>query len=76
MLFRMTLVSSTGCYRIQGDRLTLSRAGRQEITLPFHLSRERLVLTRSGCRPLTYDLAADGPWYDREHPASLKLPGM
>lgn len=71
MLFRAPLRSTTGCYRVQGDRMTLSMPDGKEVTMTFHQSSGELVLDNpKGGQPLTYKLATDGPWYDREH-----LPG-
>jgi hypothetical protein len=48
--------------------MTLSMPGGQEVTTAFHQSSGELVLDNpKGRQPLTYKLAADGPWYDREH---------
>jgi hypothetical protein len=68
MLFRISLRSFTGCYRLQGDRLTLSNPCGKEVTMPFHQSSGELVVESPGSEPFTYDLAPEGPWYDREHP--------
>jgi hypothetical protein len=66
VLLRIPLKSTTGCYRVQGDRLTLSEPGGQDLTTAFHQSSGELVL--DGPKgSLTYRLAADGPWYDQEH---------
>jgi hypothetical protein len=68
MLFRTTLASFTGCYKVQGDRLTLVNPGGKEATMPFHLRSGELVVDDPGGQPYTYKLSPDGPWYDREHP--------
>ncbi len=70
MLFRLPLASTTGCYQVQGDRLTLSNPAGRDVTTPFHQGSGELVLDNpQGGQPLTYRLVADGPWYDREHPS-------
>jgi hypothetical protein len=72
MLFRLTMQASTGCYRIEGDRIRLSGTnGRKTPALPFHRTTGELVLDDGHGKPYTYQLAVDGPWYDR-HPVSLK----
>lgn len=75
MLFRLTMQTSTGCYRIEGDRLRLSgTGGRKDPVLPFHRTAGELVLDDGSGKPFTYQLAPDGPWYDR-HPVRLKGTG-
>lgn len=83
MLFRLTMATTTGCYRIEGDRLRLSGTnGRKDPVLPFHRTPGELVVEDASGKPFTYLLAVDGPWYDR-HPVQLKgmggmegLPGV
>jgi hypothetical protein len=70
MLLRIPLKSETGCYRVQGDRLTFSRVAGQWGTRTFHQSFGELVLDNpEGGQTLTYRLVADGPWYGLEHSA-------
>jgi hypothetical protein len=69
MSLRLPLVSSTGCYKVQGDRLAMSkRRGRKDVALPFDLGAGELVLRGPGERPAAYGFVKEGPWYDREHP--------
>ncbi len=71
LLFRLTMQASTGCYRIEGDRLRLSRGNhKQDPVLPFHRTAGELVIDDGHGHPYTYQLAPDGAWYDR-HPVSL-----
>ncbi len=70
MLFRFPLASTTGCYQVQGDRLTFRNPAGRDVTMSFHQSSGEIVLDNpQGRQPLTYRLVADGPWYDREHPS-------
>lgn len=76
MLFRLTMQATTGCYRIEGDRLRLSGTnGKKDPSLPFHRTAGELVLDDGSGKPFTYQLAPDGPWYDR-HPVKLKGTGL
>jgi hypothetical protein len=68
MSLRLPLASSTGCYKIQGDRLAIKKPRRKEVTLPFDLGAGELVLRGPGERPAAYGFVTEGPWYDREHP--------
>jgi hypothetical protein len=76
MLFRLTMATTTGCYRIEGDHLRLSGTnGRKDPVLPFHHTSGELVVEDASGKPFTYLLAVDGPWYDR-HPVQLPGTGM
>ena len=64
---RLPLASSTGCYKVQGDRLAMSKPDRKEVSLPFELRAGEFVLHGPGQAPTAYGFVAEGPWYDREH---------
>ena len=68
MSLRLPLASSTGCYKVQGDHLAISKRGRKDATLSFDLGAGELVLRGPGERPTAYGFVTEGPWYDREHP--------
>jgi hypothetical protein len=71
MSLRLPLASSTGCYKVQGDRLAMSKPGRKDATVSFDLGAGELVLRGPGERPAAYGFVKEGPWYDREHPPRL-----
>jgi hypothetical protein len=68
---RLPLASSTGCYKVLGDRLAMKKPGCKEVTLPFDLGAGEFVLRGPGGRSTAYGFVTEGPWYDREHPPRL-----
>jgi hypothetical protein len=67
VLLRLPLAGSTGCYKLAGDRLAMSKPDRKDVAVPFDLKAGELVLKGPGKNPVTYGQVAAGPWYDREH---------
>jgi hypothetical protein len=68
MSFRMIMARSSGCYKVEADRLTLSKPGEQDITFTFRQSPGELILDESpGRGPFTYAREEAGLWYDPEH---------
>ena len=71
VLLRLPLASSTGCYKLAGDRLAMSKRDRKDVAIPFDLKAGELVLKGPGKSPVAYGRIVAGPWYDREHIAPL-----
>jgi hypothetical protein len=63
---RIVINHSAGCYKVEADRLTLSKPGQKDITFTFRQSPGELTLTSPGRGPFTYARENAGLWYDPE----------
>jgi hypothetical protein len=64
--FRMPMTSSVGCYKLDGQKLALTRAKEGGVDGTFEMKGEDLVLNFAGKDPGTYTKEPAGPWYERE----------
>jgi len=67
MSLRMPIAGSTGCYTINGGRLSMTSPGRGSKEIPFESQAGGLVLHGPGKDPTAYVRETAGAWYDREH---------
>ena len=66
MLFRLPMTSSTGCYKITGDRISFNSPGHKKKEVTFEARSGELVLKDRRKPAAVYSRPAAGPWYDRE----------
>ncbi len=77
--FRLPMTSSSGCYKVEGDQLTLIKNDKEKTSVKYRVSDGKLELENKNKTPTTYRLEKYGPWYPRDRidyqqPAALKNP--
>lgn len=77
--FRLPMISTAGCYNVEGDQLKIIKNDKETISTKFRVHDGKLELENKNKTPTVYRLETYGPWYPRDkidyqQPAESKKP--